>query len=96
MIVPLVITGWCLGMVVMFFLVQRLLTQRRSWNRMFEDEGSAAGLVALGRSVPTGDLARPPLRQPEPFDDHPNGVASAGRAQTFPRAISFNAWFSSN
>ena len=43
-----------------------------------------------------GDLARPPLRQSKPFDDHPNGIASAGRAQKFPFAISFSAWFSSS
>ena len=57
---------------------------------------AAAGLVALGRAVLPGDLARPPLRQSEPFDDHPNGIASAGRAQKFPFAISFSAWFSSS
>jgi hypothetical protein len=52
--------------------------------------------VALGRAVLTRDPARPPLRQPEPFDDHANGSVSARRAQKFPRAISFSAWFSSS
>ena len=57
---------------------------------------ASPGLVALGRAVLPGDLAHPPLRQSEPLDDHPNGIASAGRAQKFPRAISFKAWFSSS
>jgi hypothetical protein len=39
----------------------------------------------------TGDLARPPLRQSEPLDDHPNGGTSAGRAQNSPFAISLSA-----
>jgi hypothetical protein len=52
---------------------------------------AATRIVALGRAVLTCDLARPPLRQSEPFNDHPNGIASAGRAQKFPFAISFNA-----
>jgi hypothetical protein len=51
----------------------------------------ATPIVTLGRAVLPGDLARPPLRQSEPFDDHPNGIASAGRAQKFPFAISFSA-----
>jgi hypothetical protein len=57
---------------------------------------AATTIVALGRAVLTRDPPRPPLRQSEPFDDHPNGIASAGRAQKFPFAISFSAWFSSS
>lgn len=52
--------------------------------------GIIARLVALGGAVPR-DMARPPLRQTEPLDDHANGIASARRAQTFPFAISFSA-----
>jgi hypothetical protein len=47
--------------------------------------------VARGGGVLPRDLARPPLRQTEPLDDHANGIASARRAQKFPFAISFSA-----
>jgi hypothetical protein len=53
--------------------------------------GIIARLVALGGGVLPRDLARPPLRQTEPLDDHANGIASARRAQKFPFAISFSA-----
>jgi hypothetical protein len=52
---------------------------------------AAPRLVALGRAVLPRDLARPPLRQTEPLNDHANGIGSARRAQKFPFAISFSA-----
>ena len=51
-------------------------------------------LMPLSGAVLTGDLARPPLRQAESLNQHRDRGTSTRRAQKFPFAISFNAWFS--